>query len=780
MSIQPVFRRLSLHAAVSAALLTTSGMAAAQGMVLEEVLVTATKRVASVQDIAATVNVVTGDTINKFSVLTFADLEAQTAGLSLPSPNARTSNIALRGVSIDPESGTNSTVDVYWNDMVTSPDVAFSLLYDLERVEVLRGPQGTLQGRTSPGGAINVITRKPYLSEADGSVALTVGDADVFNVQAAYGMPLIKDVWAVRVAAVYDEDDLGGIENITTGTDSNRDAVSARVSSIWNARDMVTVAFSYQYFEREYDNPVNMAGTDALGERPTLDAADYEGLGRTDNPGEFDYDLFNLNVSWEISDSLELTSVTGYYETDKLHDEQRDRAGYFPDPLATSTQISRTQYEDFIQEIRLASSGNDFWDFMVGAYYQDRDTATTFVTHTPVDALGAIVSLATNGSVPVTSEQWSLFTANSLYLSDTVTLEFGLRYTDYDLGRRADLSVGGITYVAPGSNPTGVNIIDAGFNARFPGGSLSAIPDDFATTQEDAVTGSLTVRWEVTDDTSMYANYNRGYRSSGVSINPDPNITLFPNGVADVAHDEEESDSIEVGFKSRLMGGRAEVNGAVFYQEYDGYLGFVRELELADATTGAVSAVLPGGIIYNGDAVIWGMEVEGQILLTENWNLGGAASFVNAEWDDTEAPCNDRAAGEVYGLCDVDGENIGGEPEWSFTLNTEYTIPMEATQAYIRGLYKYTGERDNIDASAGIGNVLDEFEAHHIVNAFVGLRDNDATWDVSLWVKNLLDEDEIIYQRGSDQFDIAASGGSYNQPNVLAERSFGATARYNF
>jgi len=152
-------RKTAIAAAL--ALLTAPGMA--QDLVLEEVIVTAQKRTESVQDIAATVNVVSGENIDRFQAFAFNELQQQTAGLTLSSPNARNSTIALRGVSVDPESGTAAAVDPYWNDAVVRPDVAFTTMYDLERVEILRGPQGTLQGRTSPGGAINIITKRADL-----------------------------------------------------------------------------------------------------------------------------------------------------------------------------------------------------------------------------------------------------------------------------------------------------------------------------------------------------------------------------------------------------------------------------------------------------------------------------------------------------------------------------------------------------------------------------------------------------------------------------------------
>ena len=145
-------RKTAIAAAL--ALMTAPGMA--QNLVLEEVIVTAQKRESTIQDIAATVNVVTGEDIDKFSSLSFADLQSQTAGLSLDTPNARSQTVSMRGVSVDAEAGTDATVDIYFNDQNVTTNVAFSQLYDLERVEVLRGPQGALQGRASPAGAITL------------------------------------------------------------------------------------------------------------------------------------------------------------------------------------------------------------------------------------------------------------------------------------------------------------------------------------------------------------------------------------------------------------------------------------------------------------------------------------------------------------------------------------------------------------------------------------------------------------------------------------------------
>jgi outer membrane receptor protein involved in Fe transport len=420
---------------------------------------------------------------------------------------------------------------------------------------------------------------------------------------------------------------------------------------------------------------------------------------------------------------------------------------------------------------------NDFWDYMVGAYYIDQDTSTSFLANSTLTPPTPEISFYTQGDIPVDNEEYGLFTFNTIYLSDLLQLEVGLRWSRFDRFRRADVFWGALNYLPPSlqalEDATGA--ISGGISASFP---IIAVSEENADAEDDAVTGSLKLRYEWTDDISLYASYNRGYRPGGISIVPSPNVQFLPNGEDDLLYDEEDSDAIELGFKSRLMDGRATLNGALYFQQFDGYFGFKRGLQVLNDMGEPVD--LPGGLVYNGDANIWGVEFEGQVLLTETWNLGGSVSYNKGEWDGAEAPCNDREPGEALGSCDVDGEALGGEPEWSASLNSEYFLAFENTEWYVRGLYKYTGERDNTDASAGIGAVTDQFDEHHVFNLYTGLRSSDYTWDVSLWAKNLFDEEAVVYQEGSDQYDIAFSGGSYTQVNVLPERVIGVTARYNF
>ena len=762
-------RKTALAAALSIAAAPTLAQ-----LVLEEVVVTAQKRSENVQDIAATVNVISGKDIEKYQAFDFSSIQQQTAGLTLASPNARNNIIAMRGVSVDPESGTATAVDTYWNDAIVRPDVAFTQMYDLERIEILRGPQGTLQGRTSPAGAINIITKRADVDEAEGYIQLSAADNDGLNAQVAYGAPLIEGTLAVRVAADYDRSNGPNIQNLTTGFDDQEyETKSGRLSAAWNVTDTFNTQLIYQYLDQDLDDPKAMSGVDQQGGRPTLVPTDLKALALTNDTAELDFNVANLIMDWEVLDH-EVTGIVGYTDSSKKAYTAADRADslrYFvPATTAPTYQNSQTDVTSYSYELRLASQDNDFWDYLVGVYYQDQNTDTTFYANSVLLTQLPGVGFKTKSVLPVNANNFAIFTFNTLQLTQDIQLEAGLRWTKYDGYAQATVNYGGAN--DPGPLPS-KEVVNDLFAPRFPIVGISN-----PNTNANAVTGSLKLRYEWRDEVSLYAAYNRGYRPGGTSIVPSPNIEFLPDPEAFLTYDEETSDAIELGAKSTLWDDRATLNVALYYQKFDGYLGFTRGVQVVNNAGEPVD--LPGGIVYNGDANIWGIEVEGKVLLSERWDAGGALSYSKGEWDGATQPCNDRVGNEVIGSCDIDGQPIGGEPEWSLSLNSEYFYPLKSTELYLRGLFKYTDDRLNTDASAGIGNVRSEFSSYQTLDLFTGLRSNDFAWDVSLWVKNVTDEDEVIYQQGPDQYDIALSGGSYTQTNILRERTFGMTARYNF
>jgi outer membrane receptor protein involved in Fe transport len=750
-------------------------------LMLEEVIVTAQKREQTQQDIAATVNVVTGDLIDNFAVFNFGDIEQLTAGISLTTVNSRNSNISMRGITTDPESGSDSAVQVYFNDVSVREDVAFTQLYDLARIEVLRGPQGAVQGRTSPAGAIKMITQQPNMSIVEGYIQTSFSDNDGFNGQFASSLPLIKNELAIRLSGVYDENNGSDVENLTTGLNSTKRASSGRLSVAWEPTDTFSALLTTQYLDRSTaDDPKLLVGSDSLGTRPTLKASDRTALAQTNDFDTLVYKLASLELNWDVA-GHQLTSISGKQDSTKPGRLENDRAFYQPDLNGAfvvgnlnTFQETNTAVDSFSQEFRLASVDNDTWDYMIGAFYNKQDTTTSFESWGVQDIGIGDVNFLTGGSVPVNREDFAIFTFNTVRLTDDLAVDIGLRHQKVNRFNLTDVYLLEFGQIA--INPVFAGFVDQitdGFEANFP---ISAISDEDSKTSSTATTGSFTVRYNLDDDISLYGSYSRSFRAGGISIIPDPNVAVI-EAAGQLKYDDETSDAIEFGMKGRFWDGRATANVAIYLQKFDGLIS--RNIGLQARTVdGSGSFDIPGGLTYNADATMQGIEIDGQVLLSERWSAGGAFSYNESEYDDgAQSPCS--SAGELL-TCDIGGDRIAGQPKLSFSLNSEYFIPLDSVELYVRGLYKYTGDIINSAAISGLTNAREKFDSYDTINLFTGIRANNGQWDVSVWAKNLLDEEALITEIASDTYDIEASGGSYVSPTLIPERTIGLTARYNF
>jgi iron complex outermembrane receptor protein len=297
----------------------------AQGLVLEEVIVTAQKRSESLKNIPASINAFSGDTLKDYNVLKFSDLESLTAGLQIDNLSARSGQMSLRGITHNPASAAEATVTTYWNQAIVDSNAVFQQMFDIERIEVLRGPQGTLAGRTSPAGAINMHTAKPNLAEQEGEIRATVTDNAGLNTQIAASFPLIPGELAVRVAGVFNESDLDEIKNDLTGEVSNEVTSAGRISISWEPTKSFSADLAVQYLDREIDDIQVLTGTPigsdlldpngVLGELDTYDRRDVR-VGVNGDADNTDADFLNtsLVMNWGL-EAHTITSVTGYHET---------------------------------------------------------------------------------------------------------------------------------------------------------------------------------------------------------------------------------------------------------------------------------------------------------------------------------------------------------------------------------------------------------------------------------------------------------------------------------
>lgn len=757
------FAHTALALAVAGSINATLVQAQSEpGLVLEEVIVTAQKREESVQDVPSTVNVLQGRALEEFKVFNFTDLESLTSGVSITRDTGRSGSISMRGVNFDPNSAAEAAVTVNWNGSLVDGNTVFQQMFDVDRVEILRGPQGTLQGRSSPGGAINIYTTRPDMEEMTGQIRTSVQDNDGFNTQFGLSYPLIEGVVAVRIAGVYDESDLNEVENVVNGDTTHDETKAGRISVSWLATQDLSFDLAYEYLDSETDSlnvlegePLGSPVLDPDGILTPLDAFDKKGASVGTDNTDADFSHTTLAINWDLPGHL-LTSITGYHETDS--DRVFDRSEGNANPENLVLRYPDDDREDFTQEIRLTSTENENWEYMLGAYYENSDVKFQQDNYIRVGHPFAPADQVLK--FPAETDRYGVFTHNKLYLSQQWTAQFGLRWQRNEVSRDITVSAGA-----------------AGFPPDYQPGDLilDVLDEEYHDYNDDALTGSASIEYAFTEtDVSVYLSYTTGWRPGGVTVGG----AVLPEDL--LLFDDEDSAALELGFKSMLWNDRLRLNGAVFYQDFEDYIARIARVNVRQLQPdGSYSAsTTQNGLTSNADAEIWGAEIEFDALLMENWTAGGAISYTDATYDSGETlPCNvfdDEGNPAVppdqgAAVCDVGGQTIGITPDWSASLRSEYTIPFNSFDGYGRVLYRFVGERPNEE--------IGDQDSYSVVDMYVGVRNEN--WDLSVYARNLFDEEEVIDGSLTTE-PVARLNAGYGPRKVVPSRIYGASVSYNF
>jgi iron complex outermembrane recepter protein len=706
-------------------------------LTIEEVVVTAQKREESVNDIPATVNVVTSEALSDFALFDFQDLSQVTAGVSLSVSSGRTGIISMRGISFDPDSNAANAVDTYWNGMATNTNILFQPMFDLDRIEILKGAQGTLQGRSSPAGAVMLVTKSPNIDVIDGQLQTTFSENDGFNSQIGISLPLIPGVLAVRAAVLLDENDMEGITNIATGTEQSQRTKAGRLTIAWYPIDTLSAVLAMDYLEREADPAEDMAGI--LSDGSVVGAFDRKSLQEVDSDYFNRSQLATLTVNWDIADHT-VTSLSGYNKFESFIFEDLDvdnqRQGIVIEQFVPGT------LDSFSQELRIASSENEVWEYMIGLYYHKFDN---FVDYSLETEPSPDFFTFFNIGIVERNEDFGVFTSNVFHISQTLRTHVGLRWQKFRSFERSDGSILGF--------------------------AVPLISDENDSNTTDAVTGSLKLTYDLTDDVLTYVSIERGYRPAGITITS----ARFTEDL--LQFEEESSDSFELGFKALILDGRLQVNGSAYRQVFDGFIARASNLAV-DSDPQSPSGVidpLRRALTFNADATILGAELEFNALLSDKWTAGGGVSYNDATFDNgAQAPCTVfdglgqpvLAPGDVVAICDVGGRRVGGEPNWSATFRSEYQVPIGSVNGFVRGLYKYNGSRANDDAQRDSGG-------YGTADLFTGLRGGDDLWEVVLWAKNLTN-------KKAERLFITPLDSGIREVSVVPERTVGITGKYNF
>lgn len=739
---------------IAASVLASLGLPAAaqESLVLEEIIVTAQKRDESLAETPMTVNVVTSEQIAEFGSFTISDINNMTTGLSIVGGGVDW-DFSVRGVGADINAPIVPRMSFYVDgNYFQQPRGLLTGLFDIAQIEILRGPQGTLYGQTSPIGAVTIRSTDPNLEEIDGYVRQTFNDQKGSNSQLGVSLPIIKGKLGIRIAGLYDTNENSDIENITLDSDLENETTAYRVVALWEPTDDFNLRLSY--WNVEDDNDI-----DPMVEGNGFDVDDRVAVANTASFYKNETEMTALEMNYRFANDWVATLAISDQENLVPRDYDEDAS----EVEASNVFLGGGVPDIETYEFRLSSQGNEFWDWTIGGFYME----TGSLTEVDVDTfLAEPLSLyvSTTSAADLKSEQAAVFTHNSLHLTENGTLTFGLRYTDYERDSEQPFTFEYFLLLPDGSigPPLGGEDVEGVLPADQHG-------------EDDAVTGTLRYQYQLTDDFMGYAAYDRGWVPGAV------NIAARPLPPAFGAFDAETTDNFEVGFKWEVMGGRGLWNLALYYQLYTDFMYNAEQFDYRNLDGGISIA---SAVVNVDEAESYGFDTDFTVLLSQNWTLRAGLSYNQAELTDARTvPCTSGAPmGEdtwSFNTCDFSGERAGAAPEWSANLSTEYFNSIGSNMDwYVRGLFNADSEYYSISERK-------DLDSYAMLDLYLGLRSAEDTWDANVWVKNITDESAVLKTETRGDLPDYDAGLQVANPYLwirrsLDPRTIGVTVNYNF
>jgi len=760
------------------AALGVSDYAAAQ---LEEVVVTARKRAESLQDVPMAVSAFSAQQLQDAQIDGMEDLERMAPNITLTETSglqAGSIAVFIRGIGNDP--GFAQGVGIYVDDVYMNRATGSLLeVYDVERIEVLKGPQGHLYGRNTIGGAIKYIPREPA-EEMMGDIEVKIGEFDLMQVKGNISGPIIGDTLLGSFGALYRERD--GIQENTFNGDEywDQDVSAYRGSLVWNATDNLRIKLSGDYSKDDSTPRIpNRSGVD-VGTMAQLDfftnGANFflaPGTGLLQSPNdislpadpddvateqgellkqfEIEATTIALTVDWDLNDRWSLKSITAQRNID--HVQPFDFDGSEQRFIHT---INDREFEDFSQEFQVNYSGDAF-EAVAGIYYLDGTTEAPGST-TQYPRLLATTLQVKDTYVDDREIQSSSIYANVDWnITEEWQLSFGGRYTKDEREERQEATVNQTLYaIALGNTPFGIVPL-----AIAPGqGDVAAASPNFfgwATPFTDAInisfpeptfakddwtefSPSARLTWFASDDLMVYTGFSSGFKSGGFQRQSGKST----------AFDPEIVDSYVLGMKSTWMDGTLRANAELFFNDY-------QDKQLA--TIGLVEGNLEEFVDNVGELETSGAELELTWLpAVEGLTLGLNVGYLDVDVKAFDAADGDRA----------DTTAIGFSPDWTVAARVNYDFDLSDWGTMMVGTdvsYRtdsYTNSPiDLTNVAAAEAQIQDE---HAIWNAIAAFRSADGHWRVALEGKNLEDKRVI-----TNTFDLTLfQTAGYNMPRTWA------------
>ncbi|HEX7853438.1 MAG TPA: TonB-dependent receptor [Sphingobium sp.] len=750
---------------------------------------TARRRAENLQNVPAVVNPVTAEQITKLNLREFKDIQQLVPGLQLKSEaNGISGSGQMRGINYDANSGANYSVAFYLNDAPIEAGTLLQAMYDIGQIEVLRGPQGTLNGLASPSGAIKVTTKKPDLQDFGGYVQTSENDIGTVNVNGALGIPVIRDIAAIRVAGVFDRNQSNRVRTVETGVEPRSpysSTVSGRVTGLVTPADWLKIDGMYQRQERNsyvFDQYESFPGV-PTGSYGYISANDRLSIQETPRIINQKYDLFNWHAEAHFADQALI--YTGSHGIQNIYSRtNQDSANFIKG--RDIYQYTTLRAVGWSHELRLQSERpiGGLVDYVVGAFEQVQTAQSGVISETPVllpTFLGG--GLASVVQTPIVSDshtrERSLFGNLTLHFGPATEVSGGLRYIH-------SFSEGGLTIFG------------------------STLPNP--TVDETGVIYTASVSHKFTPDLMVYASTGTSRRPS---VNAIGDFSVSKSALQNSFQflPSEKSTSYEIGIKSSWLDNRLQVNVTGYHQKFQNYPYRVSTpvyYVSYTATSATTSAANVGSFNFLGAVPVEvnGVEAEVDFKVTPRWNVGVVGSYSIGTIKNGLIPCNDLNGDGVPDTLNappslpalqaaVGANNLSGcrvtqrasfQSPFSFTIQSEYSHPLSSNvDIFGRGLYSFNG-----DALNDPTNAYDQVKAYGLLNLFGGIRHPDGAWEIGFFVKNLFDVNRVLsrqlqaftsFQRLNSDFATTTGGTAsvpYSQITMTAPREFGINVRFAF
>jgi iron complex outermembrane receptor protein len=720
---------------------------------LEEIIVTAQKREESLQSVPIAVTALDAAQIEKTYSRDIQDIETLVPNLIVdPILGNGTASISIRGMQLnDVEKSFDPAVAVYLDGIyLANTTGALLQMYDAEAVEVLRGPQGTLFGRNTIGGLLNIRRAKPT-GEMGGKLALNVGRFNQIDARGVINFPSALDGrWSSKVSVVSQQGG-GYFQNVSRNTDEgNTDFLGLSFTTLYQANDNLDFLLTLDYFDDNTPTrPVTaltapgevfcpVAGSPGCGQPKSN--ADYHRNPTTtlDQQAYVKTKAATLNTNWQLSDSQRIVSVTGWRDVDDGAVQEFD--GTAGDVFSTERPTTSSQ---FSEELRLESDWNDRVRSTLGVYYFDSTYELNQKTFSPAFfgppmALGGIAYSARNFTQDVTA--YAAFGQVDWDLTDALTLSLGGRYSNEKKTGAGTEFLALNSAMAP-LVTTVVPIISYGNQPSRPAYAGSYVdPVTGATVRQDGeatfskFTPRVNLTYKINESKMVYATYSEGFRSGGFNGRASDPFTLGP-------YDPELVKSFEIGAKTQWLDNRVRLNIAAFTTDYTD-----KQEDVVFPDPVAVTVT----VVQNASAAtLKGGELEFLAVPTPGLTLGVNLGFLDASFDDWTVQGFPLPMGDLpntaANLVDKSGFELRRAPKYTAGFNAQYEQPLPNERFLVYSLnYSYKDDY-YIIANTVSANPTEpgKVDAYGLLDASISYE--TPSWRVSLWGKNLTQENYFVH-----------------------------------